>query len=83
MPGANVDLEDPYGVTPLMAAASHGQCRVARCRVARILLQFGADSNRVLDKNNWSALQFVSRFGHLEMVTMLLDAGVDKDLTGW
>ena len=44
----------------------------------RILLQFVADSNRVLDKNNWSVLLYACRFGHMEMVTMLLDAGVDK-----
>ena len=82
--GANPDLPDSRGVTPLMAAACGGHVEVLRQ-----LIEHGATLNPLLpvlsadgDEHNIqsTALIWAAEHGQLEAVTLLLDRGADPNL---
>lgn len=73
--GANVNLQTDQGATALIAAAHAGQAGVARWLLAQpgVMPDFQ-------ERDGWTALMFASYLGHTEIVTMLLDYGVDLGL---
>lgn len=69
--GAEVDVTNVNGYTPLIAASKAG---CLDC--VKILLTYDADPNRI-EADGWSALTFASSNGSMDLVKMLLDAGGD------
>jgi len=69
--GANPELPEEAGYTPLMMAANAGQTECVR-----LLLERGAQPSAV-DSNNCNALMFGAQHGHSEIVRLLLASGVD------
>ena len=49
---------------------------------ARLLIDHGADLNAVDEEYQSTPLGFAARFGNVEMVELLLDAGADPGLSG-
>lgn len=68
------DLTDPDGVTPLMVAAAHG-----RCEVIAVLLELGADPNRLCNLG-LTPLGHAVLGGSREAVRTLLAHGARPDL---
>jgi ankyrin repeat protein len=78
--GANVNIGNDNGISPLHMAAGHGS---PHC--AEILLQAGASVNAV-DKDGDTPLLIASKCGHDECVSILLKHKADisiKDSKGW
>ena len=69
--GANVEIKDDDGETPVFVASSSGDPELVR-----LLLKAGANPN-VKAKDGWSALMMASRDGHHQVVKYLLEAGAD------
>jgi ankyrin repeat protein len=69
--GANVEIKDADGETPVFVASSSRDPELVR-----LLLQAGANPN-VKAKDGWSALMMASRDGHHQVVKDLLEAGAD------
>jgi hypothetical protein len=69
--GANVEIKDADGETPLFVASSSGDPELVR-----LLLQAGANPN-VKAKDGWSALMMATRDGYHQVVKQLLEAGAD------
>jgi ankyrin repeat protein len=78
--GADTNLSDWQGNTPLLVAAQKGELEIAR-----LLLEHGADVN-AKNKNEWAAvpdwrgitpLLFAAKRGELEIARLLLDHGAD------
>jgi ankyrin repeat protein len=69
--GADVNAQNKWGLTPLMAAA-HGGHIVA----GKLLLEKGADVNTT-QHGGWTALMVAAVKGHLDVVNLLLKKGVD------
>jgi DivIVA domain-containing protein len=79
--GASPDAANPKGETPLMVAAYHGDSKIARA-----LLEAGADPN--IKEKEWgvTALMYASFKGNLTIVEMLLNKKADPDIRnreGW
>ena len=66
--GANVNVANVNGQTPLMAAARNGHIGAVR-----LLLEAGADVNAANAKGQ-TALMGAAQSGHIEAVRLLLDA---------
>lgn len=49
---------------------------------ARLLIEHGAKINRVDDEYRSTALGYAARWGHVEIVKLLLDCGADADKSG-
>jgi len=49
---------------------------------ARLLIEHGADINRVDDEYRSTPLGYAARWGHVEIVKLLLDCGADPDESG-
>ena len=78
--GADVNVKNTYGYTPLMKAAFYG-----KLEVVKLLLESGADIE-AKDKFGWTSLMVAAFYGKLEVVKLLLEAGADieaKDEDGW
>ena len=78
--GADVNVKDDSGWTPLYHAASEGHTEIAK-----LLLDAGADVN-VKDDSGWTPLHHTASGGLTEIAKLLLDAGADvnvKDDSGW
>ena len=69
--GSNVNAENPYGRTALMAAASRGNRDIVQS-----LLAAGADVNRK-DHQGYTALIFAAMIGHPSIAQILLANGAD------
>ena len=69
--GSNVNAENPYGRTALMAAASRGNRDIVQS-----LLAAGADVNRK-DHQGHTALIFAAMIGHPSIAQILLAKGAD------
>lgn len=69
--GADVNAQNKWGLTPLMAAA-HGGHIVA----GKLLLEKGADVN-VTQHGGWTALMVAAVKGHVDIVNLVLGKGVD------
>ena len=62
------------GITPLLYAALYGHLRVAR-----LLLERGANVNAASTDDECTALMYASEGGHLGIVQLLLASGANKD----
>ena len=82
--GSAVDAGDSGGYTALMLAASNDHAGIVE-----LLLQHGADINRVESTNGWTALIWAAKRGHEETVATLVDYGAElsvrdhRGLTAW
>jgi ankyrin repeat protein len=72
--GANVELQDVGGHSPLHLAASRGQLSVVM-----LLLEAGANKN-VRNKYGNTPLHFAASSGQLSVVTLLLEAGANMNV---
>lgn len=69
--GANVNMEDHDGMTPLIAAAAN-----SHVNAVRLLLDRGADINATTN-NGWTALMLASDAGDTNIVELLLERGAN------
>ncbi|KAF7516376.1 hypothetical protein G7054_g14184 [Neopestalotiopsis clavispora] len=69
--GANLNVANKDGWTPLNTASGNGHIKVVK-----MLLDKGADW-AVASKDGWTPLSTASNNGHTEVVKMLLDKGAD------
>lgn len=65
---------DDEGRTPLMLASMHGVLEEVRC------VFHEADMN-VVDDDGWTALMYAAHHGHANVVSFLVEKGVDRHLT--
>ncbi|MBN3298262.1 ANR50 protein, partial [Amia calva] len=78
--GADPELADNQGQTPLTLAARQGHAKVLQC-----LLEWARQKEDTLqiidhsDNEGWTALRSAGWGGHSEVVQLLLDAGADVD----
>ena len=72
--GAEVDLQNRWGRTPLHVAARRG-C----VEVAGVLLKHGAKVNAVT-REGWTPLHVARKSGHADMVKFLLSRGADPEI---
>jgi hypothetical protein len=78
--GLDLEARDARGFTPLLEAIWAG-----RTEAVRSLLDHGASLDVTVPKLEWSPLDEAARFGHDDIVDVLLDRGVDvnaKDALG-
>lgn len=73
--GAEVDLVDKGGYSAMMLAASNNFADVVE-----LLLQHGADINRIEHTHGWSALVWAAKRGHEDTVRVLLSYQADRTL---
>lgn len=71
--GADVNIQEAEGETPLMYAAAEGQYEAVR-----LLLRYGVNIQKK-SKNNQTALGRASQFGYPTIVQALLDAGANVE----
>lgn len=74
--GADPNARDELGRTPLMNAARAGDLKSVQH-----LLKHRADPNLATHKARWTALMWAARRGNPDVVTALLEAGANADLT--
>ncbi|MBD0391224.1 ankyrin repeat domain-containing protein [Wolbachia endosymbiont of Pentalonia nigronervosa] len=72
--GANVNLQNKYGISPLYSAIHHGHEQVADH-----LIKKGANVN-LQDKNGFSLLHFAAEYGHEKVVDYLIKKGATVNL---
>lgn len=72
---ADVNRRDGHGSYPLNYAAWSGDVPTVR-----LLLEAGADPTALSRQGEWSALHTAAGMGHLEVIDLLLEAGVPVDL---
>lgn len=72
--GADIEVRDYRGLTPLMRAACQGQYSIVT-----ILLNYGADANACDDKHQLTPLHLAACLGHVETVQVLLEQGADAN----
>lgn len=71
--GADVNYLDINGRTPLMLAASMGRLS----SVEMLMKNYAA--NDTIDNFGWSALMFAVYYNHIDVVTFMLDSGVNPN----
>lgn len=74
--GANLNLRDPEGYTPLIWAAQHGQAQVAA-----YLIEHGANVNP-LDNGGYTPLMWATQEGYYDTVSVLLSHGANPHARG-
>jgi len=75
--GAQVDLEDKYGATPLLKLLIHRKDVQRQVEITRMLLAAGCNVN-AKEKDGWTPLMCVGREdGMDEIFSMLINAGAD------
>ena len=72
--GADVNIKDDYGSTPLFLASEKGYTEIVK-----LLLEYGADVN-VKDNHGETPLYLASKNGHAEIVKLLLAHGADVNV---
>jgi ankyrin repeat protein len=80
--GAEVDIHDKVGQTPLMAAVSPDKPDL---EIIRLLLKYGAGVNIQRKKDGWTALMLAAKSEQIPIVKILLEHKADlkiKSLTG-
>lgn len=76
--GANINIKDKFGRTPLLLA-----CKSGNIRIVNILLKLKAKIN-LPDTSNNTPLHYACAFGYLEIVSTLLDEGADiNSMNSW
>ena len=75
--GADVDVKNKYGLTPLMWAANNGHSDIAS-----LLLQHGANIE-AKDEDGRTPLMYASSWGHTDTASLLLQHGADIDVTDY
>jgi uncharacterized protein len=75
--GANPARAHPEGETPLMAAA-----RAGSVPAVRLLLTRGVDVNHAESFQKTTALMWAAAEGHVDVVSLLLEAGANPNLQG-
>jgi ankyrin len=78
--GADVNLQNKYGLTPLHVAASF-----SFYEISKILIAAGAD-NKIFDHGGETALLVAAKEGDDEIVKLLIENGADinvEDILGW
>ena len=60
----------------------HDMAHTGDLAKARLLIEHGADINRVDDEYRSTPLGYAARWGHVEIVKLLLDCGADPDKSG-
>jgi hypothetical protein len=80
-PEIDVDVLDPYGCTPLMLAlqASENVQEPRLIEVVTALLDTGANINHQ-DREGWSALHWAVLNRRINLIKLLLQRGIDRDL---
>lgn len=68
--GSLVSIRDAKNLTPLHVAASRGQSKVAK-----LLLDYGADVSGPSEDGDWTPLVFAAYRGHLEVAKVLIENG--------
>lgn len=72
--GANVNVKDNKGITPL-----HGACSLNNTKLAKLLLERGADLE-AKDNNGMTPFYYALASKHVEIAQLLLDAGANLDI---
>ena len=60
----------------------HDMAHIGDLDKARLLIEHGADVNRVDDEYRSTPLGYAARWGHVELVKLLLDCGADRNKSG-
>lgn len=60
----------------------HDMAHTGDVAKARLLIEHGADVNRIDDEYRSTPLGYAARWGHVEMVKLLLDCGADPEKSG-
>ena len=60
----------------------HDMAHTGDVSKARLLIEHGADINRVDDEYRSTPLGYAARWGHVEIVKLLLDCGADRNKSG-
>jgi ankyrin repeat protein len=74
--GADPNIANKYGLTPLLSAAYHGSDAIVA-----MLIRAGADVDAAEREYGYTPLGTAARKGHIETVRLLLDAGADRRIT--
>ena len=69
--GADTEIADVMGWTPLIDASRHGHLEVAKC-----LLEHGAHTDKATE-HGMTSLHYAAMFGHLEIAKLLMNYGAD------
>merc|ERR1719161_1426323 len=76
--GAQLDIPDSDGLTPLLLAASHGLDEIVR-----ILLELGAYPESICPKTGWTALQYTKNgnnsTGRAKVASLLAEKGIEPN----
>jgi ankyrin repeat protein len=60
----------------------HDMAHTGDVSKARLLIEHGAEINRIDDEYRSTPLGYAARWGHVEVVKLLLDCGADPDKSG-
>ena len=75
--GADTDIVDIWGISPLGVAAYRGHLSVCQ-----VLCDHGAGLDNV-DRSGSSPLVMAAKEGHLDICRLLCDRGCDLNISGW
>lgn len=75
--GANLNIPDYEGYTPLIWAAQHGHARICE-----YLIMHGANLNP-LDRGGYTPLMWATQEGYFDVVQVLLAHGANANARGW
>lgn len=78
MNGADVNIADSEGDTPLHSAASGGFMEMAQ-----LLIDHGANVNAETPGYHWTPLQAAGFMGHKDMMDLLISHGADVNVRNW
>ena len=77
--GADVNIKDQNGFTPLMNVVSRHGRHESRLQIIKILLKYGANPNAVNPHNN-TPIILASQHGHVDCVKKLIKKGANLEI---